>query len=139
MLQSKDFSTGSSRFWVKNVINNNDVRAEDGAKAENSETKDHVGYFYIGDEYKNLIWNFFKYGLINGELHLTNFDNWQVILTKIVGKYLAGKKIDGVDRFFKFEKSVKNLANIANTINTIINYYKLKTAEYDNKKELLAF
>ena len=29
--------------------------AEDGAKAEDSETKDHVRYFYIGDEYKNLI------------------------------------------------------------------------------------
>ena len=36
---------------------------------------DNLRYFYIGGEYKNLIDKAFKYGLVDGDLHLTNFDN----------------------------------------------------------------
>lgn len=29
-----------------------------------------MGYFYIGDKYKNLIDKILRYGLVNGDLHL---------------------------------------------------------------------
>ena len=40
---------------------------------------------------------------------------------------------------FLNSKNPLKIWQILHIINTIINYYKLKTAEYDNKKELLAF
>ena len=73
----------------KNVINNHmedDVKAQDGAKTENrvktkhDEIIDIMKYFYIGGEYKNVIAQFFKFGLLDRELYLTNFDNQQKLL-----------------------------------------------------------
>ena len=49
-----------------NAINNN---KDDEVKAEA------VGLLYIGDECKDLIDIFFKYGLMDGDLHLTNFNS----------------------------------------------------------------
>ena len=45
------------------------------SKQDGAKTKDGVEYFYIGDEYKNLIGKIFKFRLMDGDLHLTNFDN----------------------------------------------------------------
>ena len=55
------------------------IKTEDGAK-----TKDGVEYFYIGDEYNNLIGKIFKFRLMDGDLHLTNFDNWKLGLIKML-------------------------------------------------------
>ena len=46
------------------------VKEKDGVKAE-----DDVGYIYTGDEYMDMISKCFKYGLINGDFYLSNFDN----------------------------------------------------------------
>ena len=71
----------------KNVINNHmedDVKAQDGAKTENRVKTKHdeifMKYFYIGGEYKNVITQLFKFGLLDRELYLTNFDNQQKLL-----------------------------------------------------------
>ena len=45
------------------------------------------------DEYKNLIDKIFKFGFMNGDLYLTNFDNKELGMTKIVNKY-SGKNND---------------------------------------------
>ena len=74
---------------------------------------------------------------MDGELLFTSFDNQQLILTKIVDKYLAEEHIYVDDRLFNFEKSIKNLTNTANTVNKIINDYKPKTKiEYEDKKRV---
>ena len=52
-----------------------------------------MGYFHIGDEYKNLISKIFQYGLMDGDLHLTHCDNRQLGSTKIADKYPAEKNI----------------------------------------------
>ena len=79
---------------------------------------------YIGDEYKDLIANIFKFELKNEDLHLTDFDNQKLRLTNIV-KDLREKTIDACDRLFNFK------------LNVIIDDYmpKIET-QYDNKKEL---
>ena len=51
------------------------AKTEDGVKTEDDEIINNVGYFFIGDEYKNLIGKIFKYGLVNGDVYLTNLDN----------------------------------------------------------------
>ena len=43
---------------------------------------------YIDHEYKNLIVNIFKYGLMYVDLPLTNFDNQHFALTNIINTYL---------------------------------------------------
>ena len=75
-----------------------------------------MGYFHIGDEYKNLISKIFQYGIMDGDLHLTHCDNRQLGSTKIVDKYLAEKNIYVYDRLFNFEKPIKTLANTENKI-----------------------
>ena len=58
------------------VVNNkreDDVKVEDGVKTEDGAIIDHVHHKSIRDEYKNLIANIFKYGLMDGDLHLTKF------------------------------------------------------------------
>ena len=52
-----------------NVINKN---GEDGVKTEDNEIVDDVHHKYIGYEYKNVIANGFKFGLMYGDLHLTH-------------------------------------------------------------------
>ena len=97
---------------------------------------DSVEDFYIGDEYKNLIGKILRYGLVDGDLHLTNFDNW-IGLSKIVNKYLGEKNIDVDNRLFNFEKFNKNLADVDNKVNVIIEKYKPQARiQYGN---LLAF
>ena len=98
-----------------NVINNNtedDVKAEDDVKTEYGETIENV--------HQREIANIFKYGLMDRDFHLTNFDNRQLGQTNIVITYLEKNNIDVDERLFNSEKS------------------KTKT-EYDDKKELLAF
>ena len=63
----------------------------DGVKTEHGEIIDGVHHKYIGDKYKNLNLNTFKYGLMNGVLHLKNLENRHVDLTNIVNKYLEEK------------------------------------------------
>ena len=50
-------------------------------------------HWYFCDEYMNLFDNIFKYGLMDGDLCLTNFYNWYVPQTKTVDTYLE-KNID---------------------------------------------
>ena len=87
----------------KNVINNNmedDVKAEDSAKAENGvktkhdELIDIMKYFYIGGEYKNVVTKFFKFGLLDRDLYLTNFDNQQFGLTKAVNNLILRNPLE---------------------------------------------
>ena len=90
------------------------------------------------DKYTNLIANIFNYGLMDGDLHLTNFDNQHLGLRNFVSAYLE-KSIDVDDRLFNFEKCIKNFANIDDKVNIIIEDYKPKTeTKYDNKTEFLA-
>ena len=42
---------------------------------QNGEITDDMRHKYIGNEYKNLSKNIFKFGLMDEHLHLTNFDN----------------------------------------------------------------
>ena len=87
----------------KNVINNHmedDVKAEDGAKTENGvktkhdEIIDIMKYFYIGGEYENVITKFFKFGLLDRDLYLTNFDNQQLSLTKAANKLILRNPLE---------------------------------------------
>ena len=87
----------------KNVINNHmedDVKAQDGAKTENrvktkhDEIIDIMKYFYIGGEYKNVISKIFKFGLLDRDLYLTNFDNQQLSLTKAVNKLILRNPLE---------------------------------------------
>ena len=50
-----------------NVINKN---GEDSVKTEDNEIVDDVHHKYIGYEYKNVIANVFKFGLMHGDIHL---------------------------------------------------------------------
>ena len=70
------------------------VKREDGSKIKDDKIIDDVGYFYIVDEYKNLIYKILKFELINGDLHLTNCDNRKIGLSKIVNKNLVQKNIN---------------------------------------------
>ena len=70
-----------------NVNNNNreyGVKTKDGIKTEDWEWIGNVCHRYSGDEYKNIIANIFKYGLMDGDLHLTNFNNQHLALTNTV-------------------------------------------------------
>ena len=96
---------------------------------------DNVEDFYIADEYKNLIGKILRYGLVDGDLHLTDFDNW-IGLSKIVNKYLGEKNIDVDNRLFNFEKFHKNLADVDNKVNIIEKYKPQARIQYGN---LLAF
>ena len=96
-------------------------------------------YLYTGDEYKNLIGKTFKFRLMDGDMHIPNFDN-QIGLTKIAHKYLPGNEMNGDTSSFNFEKSIKNLVNIGDKINMIVGYNKPKAEmKYDGKRQLLAF
>ena len=71
-------------------------------------------------------------------LHLTNFANLHLALTKIFNTYLEKDDVD--ERLFKFEKSNKNLANIDDKVNFVIDDYKPKTkTKYANKKSCKHF
>ena len=69
-----------------NVVNKN---GEDGVKTEDGEVVDDVHRKYICDEYKNVITNIFKFGLMNGNLHLRNVDNRQLEQTNVINRYLG--------------------------------------------------
>ena len=77
-----------------------DVKAQDGAKTENrvktkhDEIIDIMKYFYIGGEYKNVINKIFKFGLLDRDLYLTNFDNQQLGLTKAVNKLILRNPLE---------------------------------------------
>ena len=45
---------------------------------------DEVNYFYIGDEYKNLVGKIFKVQSVDGDLHLTNFNNQKIFQQKLL-------------------------------------------------------
>ena len=84
-----------------NVINNNrqnGVKVEDGAKIKYIKIIDNMGYFYIADEYQNLI-NKIKFGIVYGDLYLTNFDNQKIGLSKVVNKDLVQKNINADNSF----------------------------------------
>ena len=84
-----------------NVINNsrqNGVKVEDGATIKYIKIIDNMGYFYIVDEYKNLI-NKIKFGIVYGDLYLTNFDNQKIGLSKLVNKDLVQKNINADNSF----------------------------------------
>ena len=67
------------------------VKTEDDVKTKHDEIINDEKYLYIGDEYKYLIAKIFKLGLMDGDLYLTNFDNRQLVLTKVIDKYLGEK------------------------------------------------
>ena len=48
-----------------------------------------VRCFHIGNDCKNLIDKFLKFGLMDRDFHLTNLDNRKTGLSKMVNKYLA--------------------------------------------------
>ena len=75
----------TSHFFYYNDNREDDVKAEGYVKAENGAEN-----VYIGDEYKDTIGRIFKYGLIDGGLHLSCFDNRQFNLTDMVEK-ISGK------------------------------------------------
>ena len=120
-----------------NVISNereDGVKAEDGVRTEDGEVTGNVHHRYFGTEYKNLFVNIFQYGLTDGDLHLTNFDNWHLALTNTVNTYLE-ENIYVNDRLFNFEISIKKLANVDDKVNVIIDCYKRKTeAKYGNRE-----
>ena len=76
---------------------------------------------------------FFKYGLIDGNFHLTNFDN-QISLTRIVKKNIGENSIHVDYNLFNFEKSISNLVNLDDRINMILEKYKPKTKKDDDNK-----
>ena len=88
----------------KNIVDNN---KEDGVKAKYDEIIDDFGYFFIGDEYKNFIGRTFKYGLVDGDLHLANFDNRQFGLANIFKNYLKERNIDVNNNFFILRNPLK--------------------------------
>ena len=75
----------TSHFFYYNDNREDDVKAEEYVKAENGAEN-----AYIGDEYKDTIGRIFKYGLTDGGLHLSYFDNRQFDLTDMVEK-ISGK------------------------------------------------
>ena len=104
-LKKTDFAKDQYKLFKDqmNVINNNiedDAKAEDGAKTENGVKKKHdeiidiMKYFYIGGEYKNVISKLFKFGLLDRDLYLTNFDNQQLGLTKAVNKLILRNPLE---------------------------------------------
>ena len=96
LLQKKDYKDQMK-------INNN---GEDDIEKEDIEV-DNVDHPYIGDEYKDLIDDIFKVRLRDGDLCLTEFDNWKLGLTNIVNNYLVKKDIDRDYRLFNFKKPFK--------------------------------
>ena len=77
-----------------NVVNNkreDRIKAEDGVETEDGEIIGNVHHRYFGDQYKNLIANIVKYELMDGDLHLTNFDNQNLALINTDNTYLAQK------------------------------------------------
>ena len=71
-------------------------------------------YYYIGDEYKDLINRIFKSGLTDWDLCLTIFDSCQLDL-KVSLKIIWKNKNVGVENIaFSFEKSIKDFSNIDN-------------------------
>ena len=57
-------------MFFKDHINVIYKNGEDGVKTEDNEIVDDVHHKYIGYEYKNVIANVFKFGLMYGDLHL---------------------------------------------------------------------
>ena len=115
-----------------NAIKNN---RENGVKVKDEIIRD-VGYFYIGDIHKNFIDRLFKYGLLDEDLHLSNFDNQDLGLANIIQSYLKERNIDVDKKNFNVEISIKNLANMDDKVNMIMDYYKPKTKSvyYDKKR-----
>ena len=61
-------------MFFKDLINVINKNGEDVVKTEDNEIVDvhHVHHKYIGYQYKNVIANVFKFGLMYGDLHLTH-------------------------------------------------------------------
>ena len=70
-----------------------------------------------------MIANVFNFGLQNGDLHLTNFDNRQLRLTQATQTKILMCMIDCLIA----RNSLKSLLNIDNKTNMIIDDYKPKT------------
>ena len=70
---------------------------------------------------------------MDADLHLANFDNWQLGLINIVNTYLE-KNIDVDNRLFNFKKYINNSANIKikQKINIVLNDHKAKTETWYN-------
>ena len=62
------------------VKTEDDVKTEDSVKTEDGEIIDNVHHRYIGDEYKNLIVNIFKFGLKDGNLYLKDMTRKKELL-----------------------------------------------------------
>ena len=73
---------------------------------------------------------------MDADLHLANFDNWQLGLINIVNTYLE-KNIDVDNRLFNFKKYINNSANIKikQKINIILNDHKAKTETWYNDQK----
>ena len=73
---------------------------------------------------------------MDADLHLANFDNWQLGLINIVNTYLE-KNIDVDNRLFNFKKYINNSANIKikQKINIVLNDYKAKTETWYNDQK----
>ena len=69
--------------FFKDKMNVNNNSREDDIEKDDIEI-DNVDLGYIGDKYKDLIDNIFKFRSRNGGLHLTEFDNPKLGLTNIV-------------------------------------------------------
>lgn len=91
----------------------------DGIKKDDIEID--VNYGCIGNEYKDLIDNIFKFRLKDGHLRFTEFDDRKPDLTNIGNNYLEKKVVHVDNKLFNFEKSIKNLPDVNNRIHRIIN------------------
>ena len=68
------------------------VKVESDIKREDKKIIGNAGYFYIGKEY-NLIDRIFQIGLVDDDLHLTNFSSQKPALINIADKYRVERNI----------------------------------------------
>ena len=57
---------------------------QDGAKIKDGKIIHEVNYFFISDEYKNLVGTIFKVESMDGDLHLRNFNNQKLFRQKLL-------------------------------------------------------
>ena len=86
-------------------------------RKQNGEIMDDVDHRFIDHENKNSIVNNFKFGLMDEDLHITNFDNSQLNLTNIFNS--------------DFEKSIN--VNFLTSTNPLKTWQILTMNLYDQK------
>ena len=93
---------------TKNGIKAEDcVKAESGMKEEDNKIIDNVRFFYIGEEYNNLIENLFNIGLINTDFYPKKFSSENsTLIWNILDKYLV--EINKYSDNLHFNKPIKN-------------------------------